>query len=176
MDGFGTKEYVVIMGATNRPELLDKALTRPGRFDRNIEVTLPDLNARADIFKVHLKPLKLSSQFTMYHIIILSLSYHYTIIIILLSYHYHIIIIIILSYHYHIIIISLSYYPLREEYANRLATLTPGFSGAEIANLCNEAAILAGRNGHETVESIDFEMASERIIAGLEKKGTVNLE
>jgi AFG3 family protein len=61
MDGFSTKEYVVIMGATNRPELLDKALTRPGRFDRNIEVTLPDLQARKDIFLVHLKPLKLSS-------------------------------------------------------------------------------------------------------------------
>lgn len=98
MDGFSTNQYVVVMGATNRPELLDNALTRPGRFDRNIEVTLPDLEGRKEIFMVHLQPLKLDHVYDM------------------------------------------------EEYSKRLATLTPGFSGAEIHNLCNEAAILAARN------------------------------
>ncbi len=102
--------------------MLDSALTRPGRFDRTIEVNLPDIGGRRDIFLVHLKPLKLDPSKT------------------------------------------------TDEYAKRLATLTPGFSGAEISNLCNEAAILAARKGKKFVETIDFEMASERIMAGLEKK------
>jgi len=126
MDGFSTNQYVVVMGATNRPELLDNALTRPGRFDRNIEVTLPDLEGRTEIFIVHLKPLKLDEVYNM------------------------------------------------EEYARRLATLTPGFSGAEIHNLCNEAAILAARNNQTKVTAYNFEMAAERIIGGLEKKSMVN--
>lgn len=116
------------MGATNRLELLDKALTRPGRFDRNIEISLPDLEARKEIFAVHLKPLVLDTRLS------------------------------------------------TDEYANRLATLTPGFSGAEIGNLCNEAAILAGREAKKHVTALHFEKASERIIAGLEKKGMVNQE
>ena len=97
MDGFGTDSGVIILAATNRKELLDPALTRPGRFDRTIEVTLPDIDGRKSIFMVHLKPLKLDPSKTI------------------------------------------------DEYAKRLSTLTPGFSGADIANLCNEAAILAAR-------------------------------
>ena len=89
MDGFGTDNRVIVMAATNQKDMLDNALTRPGRFDRIIEVNLPDLEGRKEIFMVHLKPLKLSKEQSM------------------------------------------------EEYANRLATLTPGFSGAEISNLCN---------------------------------------
>lgn len=112
MDGFGTDAKVIVMAATNRTELLDNALTRPGRLDRMIEVNLPDLAGRKDIFMVHLRPLKLSTV-----------------------------------------------RPI-EEYARRLATLTPGFSGADIANLCNEAAIVAARANKEVVEPIDFEMAT----------------
>ena len=120
MDGFGTDSKVIILAATNRVELLDPALTRPGRFDRTIDVTLPDIEGRKQIFEVHLKPLKLDSGRTI------------------------------------------------EEYSRRLASLTPGFSGAEIANLCNEAAIIAARSNKTEVQAIDFEMASERVIAGLE--------
>lgn len=94
MDGFGTDVAVVVIGATNKKELLDSALTRPGRFDRSIEITLPDLDGRKDIFLVHLKPIKLDPS-----------------------------------------------KPI-EDYAKRLATLTPGFSGADIANLCNEVIFL----------------------------------
>ena len=98
MDGFSTDQNVIVLAATNRKELLDPALTRPGRFDRTVEVTLPDIEGRKQIFMVHLKPLKLDiTSKTM------------------------------------------------DEYAKRLSTLTPGFSGADIANLCNEAAILAAR-------------------------------
>lgn len=114
------------MAATNRSEMLDSALTRPGRFDRSIEVTLPDLEGRFEIFKVHLKPIKLSSDI--------------------------------------------------EHQAKRLATLTPGFSGADIANLCNEAAILAARDQASAVESIHFEKASERVLAGYEKSKLIPLE
>ena len=100
------------MAATNRLNLLDPALIRPGRFDRNVEVNLPDLEGRRQIFNVHLTRIKLESSRT------------------------------------------------QDEYARRLATLTPGFSGAEIANLCNEAAILAARNGKDAVDSHDIEMAT----------------
>lgn len=89
MDGFGTNASVIVMAATNRKEILDAALVRSGRFDRQVEVGLPDLKGRFEIFLVHLTPLKLSLKYT------------------------------------------------KEEYAKRLAALTPGFSGAEIANLCN---------------------------------------
>ncbi|CAD8104947.1 unnamed protein product [Paramecium primaurelia] len=122
MDGFGTDSTVVVLAATNMRDSLDTALTRPGRFDRNIEITLPDINGRKEIFLVHLKPIKLDPSKT------------------------------------------------KEEYAKRLATLTPGFSGAEIANLCNEAAILAARQNSKYVTSFHFEQASERVMAGLEKK------
>ena len=122
MDGFGTDSQVVVIAATNRKELLDNALTRPGRFDRTIEVSLPDLDERKAIFLVHLKPLKLNPEKKI------------------------------------------------EEYAKRLATLTPGFTGAEISNLCNEAGLIAARKNKEFIDSVDFELASERVIAGLEKK------
>ena len=128
MDGFGTNSQVVVLAATNRKELLDPALTRPGRFDRQIEVSLPDIEGRFCIFLVHLTPLKLNPEKT------------------------------------------------KDEYAKRLATLTPGFSGADIANLCNESAILASRQNKKHVDSIDFEMAAERIIAGLEKKKFISDE
>lgn len=120
MDGFASSNNIVVFAATNRKELLDPALTRPGRFDRMIDITPPDLEARKEIFEVHLEPLAISDERTL------------------------------------------------EQYAKRLATLTPGFSGSDIAAICNEAAILAAR-GHKTqVEAIDFEMAVERIIGGME--------
>lgn len=122
LDGFNTNEEVVLFGATNMPDSLDPALIRPGRFDRTIQITLPDLEAREKIFQVHLKKIKLNEEKTL------------------------------------------------EGYAKRLATLTSGFSGAEIANICNEAAIIAARVKAESVSSKDFEMAVERVIAGLEKK------
>lgn len=125
LDGFGTETDVVVFAATNRKELLDSALIRTGRFDRSIEVGLPDLEGRKEIFNVHLSPLKLSEERTM------------------------------------------------EKYAKRLATLTPGFSGADIANICNEAAILAARNNRKAVTPFDFEMAVERVIGGLEQKRIV---
>ncbi|CAD8111866.1 unnamed protein product [Paramecium primaurelia] len=128
MDGFGTDTNVIVLAATNRKELLDPALTRPGRFDRSVDISLPDIEGRKQIFMVHLAPLKLDPRKTM------------------------------------------------EDYARRLATLTPGFSGAEIANLCNEAAIMAARANKIYVDSDDFEMASERVMAGLEKKRTISEE
>lgn len=128
MDGFKTDKGVIVLAATNRRDVLDTALTRPGRFDRIIEVDLPDISGRIDIFKVHLKPIKLHSSKTI------------------------------------------------EDFARRLATLTPGFSGADIANLCNEAAILAARRKSEFVEAKDFEIATERVIAGLEKKNLMTPE
>lgn len=103
-------------------------MTRPGRFDRIIDVTLPDISGRREIFLVHLAPLKLDPSKTI------------------------------------------------DEYARRLATLTPGFSGADIANLCNEAAIHAARKNRRYVESMDFELSSERVLAGLEKKRIVSEE
>ena len=128
LDGFGTEDDVVVFAATNRKELLDDALIRTGRFDRAIEVTLPDLEGRKEIFDVHLGPLQLSEERTI------------------------------------------------DKYAKRLATLTPGFSGADIANICNEAAILAARNDRDAVTPHDFEMAVERVIGGLEQKRIVSDE
>jgi len=119
MDGFGTDSNVIVMAATNRLNLLDSALIRPGRFDRMVEVNLPDLEGRRQIFNVHLKRIVVEETKT------------------------------------------------KDDYARRLASLTPGFSGAEIANLCNEAALLAARNNKESVNAHDFEMATERLIGGI---------
>lgn len=127
MDGFATNSKVVIFAATNRKELLDDALTRPGRLDRSIDVTLPDLGGRKDIFMVHLEKIKLEPD---------------TI----------------------------------DKHARRLAALTPGFSGAEIANICNEAAIQAVRSGKTVVDEHEFEIAVERVIGGIEKKRSENIE
>ena len=121
MDGFGTNSGVIILAATNRADILDKALLRAGRFDRQIHVDLPELSDRIAIFKVHMKPLKLAKNFDL----------------------------------------------------NKLARQTPGFSGADIANVCNEAALIAARNGKESVDIEDFNNAIDRIIGGLEKKSKV---
>ncbi len=118
MDGFDPKAGIIIMGATNRPEVLDPALLRPGRFDRQILVDRPDLTGRVQIFKVHTRSLTLS----------------------------------------------------RDVDLRKLAGETPGFAGAEIANVCNEAALLASRRNHDNVLQADFQDAIERVIAGLEKK------
>ena len=118
MDGFDASVGVIIMGATNRPDVLDPALLRPGRFDRQIVVDKPDMKGREAIFKVHTKNIKLAKDVDL----------------------------------------------------KRLAAQTPGFAGAEIANVCNEAAILAVRKNHDAVTMEDFEAAIERVIAGLEKK------
>ena len=121
MDGFGTNSGVIILAATNRADVLDSALMRAGRFDRQIYVDMPDLNERKEIFEVHLKPLKLEPN--------LDLDF--------------------------------------------LSKQTPGFSGADIANLCNEAALIAARNGKKKVEKQDFLDAVDRIIGGLEKKNKI---
>tara|TARA_R110002072_G_scaffold271987_1_gene432053 strand:- start:33750 stop:35855 length:2106 start_codon:yes stop_codon:yes gene_type:complete len=121
MDGFGTNSGVIILAATNRADVLDKALTRAGRFDRQIFVDMPDLNERREIFAVHLKPIKLEKEIDV-------------------------------------------------EFLSRQ---TPGFSGADIANLCNEAALIAARNGKKQVEKQDFLDAVDRIIGGLEKKNKI---
>ncbi len=118
MDGFGTNSGVIILAATNRAEILDPALLRAGRFDRQIHVELPDLQERKEIFQVHLKPLNLDDTIDI----------------------------------------------------NFLAKQTPGFSGADIANVCNEAALIAARNDHEKVGKQDFMDAVDRIIGGLERK------
>ena len=118
MDGFGTDTNVIVMAATNRADILDKALLRAGRFDRSIYVDLPELHERKEIFDVHLKKIKLDPA-------------------------------------------------VDREF---LAKQTPGFSGADIANLCNEAALIAARNNHESVTKQDFLDAVDRIIGGLEKK------
>ena len=123
MDGFSTTGQVVVMAGTNRPDTLDSALLRPGRFDRQIEVTAPDIGGRAEIFRVHLPKLKLADEVK----------------------------------------------PLSEE----LASLTPGFSGAEIANVCNEAALRAARRNGDEVIMKDFHDAMDRVIAGLEKKSKI---
>ncbi|GJE85743.1 ATP-dependent metallopeptidase Hfl [Phanerochaete sordida] len=123
MDGFSTKEHIVVLAGTNRPDVLDPALMRPGRFDRHIAIDRPDVGGRKGIFEVHLKPLRLSENL-----------------------------------------------PPRDAIAHKLAVLTPGFSGADIANVCNEAALHAARKGHEFVEENDFESAIDRVIAGLERK------
>ena len=121
MDGFGTDTNVIVVAATNRADVLDKALMRAGRFDRQIFVDLPDLNERREIFQVHLKPLKKSRG--------LDLEF--------------------------------------------LAKQTPGFSGADIANVCNEAALIAARNDKKSVGKQDFLDAVDRIVGGLEKKNKI---
>jgi cell division protease FtsH len=121
MDGFGTNSGVIVMAATNRADVLDKALTRAGRFDRQIFVDLPDLLERKKIFKVHLKPIKLVNNIDV----------------------------------------------------NFLARQTPGFSGADIANVCNEAALIAARKSKNKVGKEDFLDAVDRIIGGLEKKSKI---
>ncbi len=121
MDGFGTNSGVIILAATNRVDILDKALLRAGRFDRQIHVDLPDLNERKEVFGVHLRPLKLDKSVDV----------------------------------------------------DLLARQTPGFSGADIANVCNEAALIAARHNKKTVNKEDFLAAVDRIIGGLEKKTKV---
>jgi len=120
MDGFGTDTHVVVLAGTNRKDILDGALLRPGRFDRTIELTLPDIDGREQILLLHLAPITLNPEIPV------------------------------------------------AQYAKRLAALTPGFSGADLANICNEAAILAARKNKESVDKTDFEVAAERIIGGLE--------
>ena len=122
MDGFGTNSGVIILAATNRADILDKALLRAGRFDRQIHVELPDITERQDIFKVHLKPLKFLS---------------------------------------------------KDIDADFLGKQTPGFSGADIANVCNEAALIAARKEHKEVAKQDFLDAIDRIVGGLEKKNKI---
>jgi cell division protease FtsH len=121
MDGFSSNTGVIILAATNRADILDKALMRAGRFDRLIYIELPDLNGREDIFKVHLKPIKLGQDVD----------------------------------------------------ASFLAKQTPGFSGADIANVCNEAALIAARRDKKSVEKQDFLDAVDRIIGGLEKRNKI---
>ena len=118
MDGFGGDTGIIILAATNRPDVLDSALLRPGRFDRQISIDRPDLKGREQIFKVHLKPIKISEKL-----------------------------------HIH-----------------KLAEQTPGFAGADIANICNEAALIAARKGKTAVDMSDFQDAIDRVIGGLEKK------
>lgn len=121
MDGFGTNTGVIILAATNRAEILDRALLRAGRFDRQIQVELPDIKEREAIFNVHLRPLKLAPDFD----------------------------------------------------RSFLPKLTPGFSGADIANVCNEAALTAARKGKKFVERQDFQDAVDRIVGGLERKNKI---
>ncbi|MDD2277575.1 MAG: ATP-dependent zinc metalloprotease FtsH, partial [Bacteroidales bacterium] len=121
MDGFASNQGVIILAATNRADILDRALMRAGRFDRQIHVELPDYKERQEIFKVHLKPLKLEEDFNV----------------------------------------------------DFMAKQTPGFSGADIANVCNEAALIAARKDKEIVEKQDFLDAIDRIIGGLEKKNKI---
>lgn len=121
MDGFGTNSGVIILAATNRADILDKALLRAGRFDRQIYVDLPDLNDRKQVFRVHLRPIKIDDS------------------------------------------VDIDF----------LARQTPGFSGADIANVCNEAALIAARKGKKVVQEDDFINAVDRIIGGLEKKNKV---
>lgn len=122
MDGFQTDSSVVVIAATNRADSLDSALLRPGRFDRQVEIGLPSIKERKQIFEVHLKKIKVDERYD------------------------------------------------KEEYARKLAALTPGFSGADIMNICNEGAIIAARKSAEHVTIRDFEMATERVIGGIEKK------
>ncbi|XP_063294821.1 AFG3-like protein 1 [Pelobates fuscus] len=125
MDGFNSSTNVVILAGTNRPDILDPALMRPGRFDRQIYIGPPDIKGRASIFKVHLRPLKLSDSLC------------------------------------------------KDTLSRKLASLTPGFTGADIANVCNEAALIAARHLKENIIGKHFEQAIERVIGGLEKKTQV---
>jgi AFG3 family protein len=122
MDGFGTDSSVIVLAATNRSDSLDNALKRPGRFDRQVEITLPSIKEREMIFNVHLKKITVDPSLP------------------------------------------------KSEYAKKLSALTPGFSGADIMNICNEGAIIAARKDAESVTIRDFEMATERVIAGIERK------
>lgn len=121
MDGFGTDLGIIILAATNRPDVLDSALLRPGRFDRQISIDRPDLVGREAIFKVHLEPIKISTTLDIL----------------------------------------------------KLAEQTPGFAGADIANVCNEAALIAARKGKDSVDMSDFQDAIDRVIGGLEKKNKI---
>ena len=121
MDGFSGESGIIVLAATNRPDVLDTALLRPGRFDRQIEIDKPDLKGREHIFKVHLKPIKISQTLDIF----------------------------------------------------KLAEQTPGFAGADIANVCNEAALIAARKGKDAVDMSDFQDAIDRVIGGLEKKNKI---
>jgi cell division protease FtsH len=121
MDGFGSNSGIIILGATNRAEILDRALLRPGRFDRQISVDLPELSERKQIFKVHVKPLKIGNS------------------------------------------VDIDF----------LSKQTPGFSGADIANICNEAALIAARRDKKSIDQQDFLDAIDRVIGGLEKKNKI---
>ncbi len=121
MDGFSGESGIIVLAATNRPDVLDSALLRPGRFDRQIGIDKPDVKGREAIFKVHLKPIKVSEQVDIH----------------------------------------------------KLAEQTPGFAGADIANVCNEAALIAARKGKEAVDMTDFQDAVDRVIGGLEKKNKI---
>tara|TARA_B000000475_G_scaffold53700_1_gene42135 strand:+ start:3781 stop:5775 length:1995 start_codon:yes stop_codon:yes gene_type:complete len=121
MDGFSTDSGVIILAATNRPDVLDSALLRPGRFDRQISIDKPDLKGREEIFKVHIRPLKLNEDVNV----------------------------------------------------KNLAAQTPGFAGAEIANVCNESALIAARKNKDSIEMSDFQDAIDRVIGGLEKKNKI---
>jgi cell division protease FtsH len=121
MDGFGTDKGIILVAATNRPDVLDPALLRPGRFDRQIHVDRPDLKEREQIFQVHVKNIKLEKDLDI----------------------------------------------------SKLAALTPGFVGADIANICNEAALIAARSNKEAIGIVDFNAAIDRVIGGLEKKNKV---
>ncbi|KAG8144231.1 hypothetical protein E2320_001328 [Naja naja] len=123
MDGMGTTDHVIVLASTNRADILDNALMRPGRLDRHIFIDLPTLQERREIFEQHLKGLKLSQPSSFY--------------------------------------------------SQRLAELTPGFSGADIANICNEAALHAAREGYKSIDTISFECAVERVIAGAAKRNKI---
>ena len=123
MDGFGTTSGVVVLAGTNRPEILDKALLRPGRFDRQISIDKPDIKGHKQIFCIYLKKLKLDKKPSLY--------------------------------------------------SQRLAALTPGFAGADIANVCNEAALIAARSEQTQITIQHLEAAIDRVIGGLEKKNMV---
>lgn len=118
-----TTTNVVVLAGTNRPDVLDPALLRPGRFDRQIYLPPPDIKGRASIFKVHLNPIKTTLNI--------------------------------------------------DELARKLSALTPGFTGADVANVCNEAALIAARYSAKDVQFTHFEQAIERVVAGLEKKSLV---
>lgn len=121
MDGFDTNSGVIVLAATNRADILDKALLRAGRFDRQIHVDLPELKEREEIFKVHIKKLKLAKDFDV----------------------------------------------------DFMAKHTPGFSGADIANVCNEAALTAARRNKTSIDKQDFLDAVDRIVGGLERKASI---
>ncbi len=121
MDGFSSKKGIIMVAATNRPDVLDQALLRPGRFDRQIVIDKPDINGREAIFKVHIKPLKVAESIDL----------------------------------------------------NKLASQTPGFVGADIANVCNEAALIAARKGKKAIDNKDFQDAIDRHIGGLERKSRI---